>query len=386
MSFVLKAAQGENFVNRKDLLKNIFNNLRNRKSTIGYALTGMRRIGKTSIFLEIENRLKECNGIVPVYFSVWDLIEGTVEEFNRKCYLEIIEAFKKELSIKYRIKSLLKVAGDKINMFLKTFDISIKILDEIEIKINSREQKEKDFSDLFEKLFLLPDELAAVTKTKCVMLIDEFPSIKDLKVKNGKRLGENVIKKIRSINEKYKNTVLNISGSLRKTMGIAFLNAGSPFYRQFEVVNVKPFDENAVDLLLKKNLGKKVSPAVSKKLYRLTGGIPFYVQALGKDLLKETKMSAETVEIVFEKFIEEAGTIIFREELNRLSSVERRIVLKMAKQDLTKISDTSRAIEESMSVTGRFLGYLITKGVVYKESKGIYQMEDKVFKKWLKRQ
>jgi len=39
-----------------------------------------------------------------------------------------------------------------------------------------------------------------------------------------------------------------------------------------------------------------------------------------------------------------------------------------------------------MNVTGRFLEYLIAKGVVYKESKGIYQMEDKVFKEWIKRQ
>jgi len=75
-------------------------------------------------------------------------------------------------------------------------------------------------------------------------------------------------------------------------------------------------------------------------------------------LLKETKISARTVEIVFEKFIEETGTVIFREELNRLSSVEKRIILKMAKQDLTRISDTSRAIGESMNVTGRFLEYL----------------------------
>lgn len=386
MPFVLKAAQGGNFVNRDKLLKNIFNNLKDKNSMTGYALIGMRRIGKTSIFLEMEDRLKKCKGVVPVYFSIWDLLEGTVCEFNRKCYLEIVEAFRRELSLKYKIRNLLKVAGDKINMFLKTFDVSINILDDIELKINKKDLNKKEFSDLFENLFLLPDKLAGITKTKCVIFIDEFPSIQDLKADTGKRLGSNVIKKIRSINEKYKNTVLNISGSLRKAMDIVALEAGSPFFRQFEVVKVKPFDENAVELLLKKNLGKKTDTEVSKKLFQLTGGIPFYVQVIGKDLLKETKISVKTVEIVFDRFIEEEGTVIFREELNRLSSVERRIALKMAKQDLTRISIIGKAIGESMNVTGRFLEYLINKGVVYKESKGIYHMEDKVFKEWIKRQ
>jgi len=385
MPFVLKAAQGGNFVNRDELLKDIFDNLKDKKSMIGYALIGMRRIGKTSIFLELENKLKKCKGIIPVYFSVWDLMENTVEEFNKKCYLTIAESFKKELSLKYKIKNLLKITGDKINAFLKAFDVSIKIFDEIEVIVNKRDANKEEVLNLFEKVFLLPDKLADITKTKCVFFIDEFPSIMDLKIKNGRSLGENVIRKIRSINEKYKRTVLNISGSFRRSMNITALDSGSPFYRQFEVIQVKPFSVESVNLLLEKNLSRKISLDVSEKLYHLTGGIPFYIQAIGKGLLVEKKITAKTVEKLFKKFIEEEGNIIFREELNRLSSVEKRIVSKMAKENLTRISDISRAINEDMNVTGRFLEYLINKGVVFKEKKGIYQIEDKVFKEWIRR-
>jgi len=386
MSFTLKAAQGKDFINREDLIKEMFKNLKSSGIKVGYALIGMRRIGKTSIFLELERRLRRFRGVVPIYFSVWDLIENTVEEFNRKCYSAIMEAFKREISFKYKVKNLLKVATDKIVYFLKTLDISIKLFDEIEIAINQKNYSKEDIFDLFEKIFLLPDELSKVTKTKCIFFIDEFPSIMDLKISNGRCLGESVLKKIRGINERYRYTTLNISGSLRTTMNITVLNSASPFYRQFEIIKVGPFSMESVKLLLEKNLSKRINRDVSDSLYYLSGGIPFYVQAIGKNLLLKKKITPSAVEELFKKFIDEDGNIIFREELNRLSSVEKRIILKMAKEDLSRVSDISRAINESMNVTGRFLEYLMNKGVVFKEKKGVYKIEDRVFREWLRYQ
>ncbi len=385
MSFILKTAIGNDFVDREEIINPVIKNFQDKNNMTGYAFIGVRRIGKSSILLEMERILKGQAGIVPIYFSIWDLTEGTIEEFCRKYYLTVIESFKKELSLKYKLKNILKITGDKIYDLLKAFDVNIKIFDEISLSISKKELDKNKIIDTFEKVLMLSDELAHLTKTKCILFIDEFPSIIELKIENGKTLNEQVIKKIRTINEKYKKTVLNIAGSYKKSMQLVALNSGSPFYRQFDIINVKPFSVDSVHLLLKKNLNKNINKNVSKKMFDLTFGIPFYVQAIGKGLLIERKQNENAVIQIFNRFIEQEGNIIFREEFNQMSTVEKKIILKMAKENITKISEISRAITEDMNITGRFLEYLINKGFVYKEERGIYNIEDPVFKEWLKR-
>ena len=68
----------------------------------GFAIYGMRRVGKSSVFIEVARRLKENKKIVPVYFSVWRLSEFTVEEFCNLLTKEIIDAYRLLLGLKYR--------------------------------------------------------------------------------------------------------------------------------------------------------------------------------------------------------------------------------------------------------------------------------------------
>ena len=49
--------------------------------------------GKTSIFLEVRRRLREVEGVVPVYLSLWELVESTPEEFARGMMKSSLEAF-----------------------------------------------------------------------------------------------------------------------------------------------------------------------------------------------------------------------------------------------------------------------------------------------------
>lgn len=108
MGFTLVPVYKENFIDRSILLDELYAELSNSKSNTGYALFGKRRIGKTSIFKELQWRLEEVKGIVPVYFSVWDLIEFTLLEFCQKLSIAILEAYRPRLGITYKIKELLK--------------------------------------------------------------------------------------------------------------------------------------------------------------------------------------------------------------------------------------------------------------------------------------
>ena len=111
MPFTLQPAVKNDFINREDILKEMLSTLQDENVRMGYALVGPRRIGKTSILKEVIRRLeqKKKNTVVPVYFSIWDLVENTLPEFCTRITLAIIEAFKPHLSLKLKIKELLKV-------------------------------------------------------------------------------------------------------------------------------------------------------------------------------------------------------------------------------------------------------------------------------------
>lgn len=58
MQFTLKPVKGEGFIDRQELLEEMFSELTDINSTTGYAVYGKRRIGKTSILKEVQRRLK----------------------------------------------------------------------------------------------------------------------------------------------------------------------------------------------------------------------------------------------------------------------------------------------------------------------------------------
>ncbi|RLB76665.1 MAG: hypothetical protein DRH24_17490, partial [Deltaproteobacteria bacterium] len=84
VKFTLREVEGELFVNREELVGEMVKTLSDQKLLMGFALYGPRRIGKSSLLLEVRRRLRERKDIVPVYFSLWELDQGTIAEFNKE--------------------------------------------------------------------------------------------------------------------------------------------------------------------------------------------------------------------------------------------------------------------------------------------------------------
>ena len=80
MAFTLQPAVKDDFVDREDILADMLSTLEDESTRMGFALVGPRRIGKTSILKEVVRRLEGEKDIVPVYFSIWDLVENTLPE------------------------------------------------------------------------------------------------------------------------------------------------------------------------------------------------------------------------------------------------------------------------------------------------------------------
>lgn len=251
MAFTLQPAVGEFFVDRKAILEEMISTLSAEDLLMGFALVGNRRMGKSSIFQEVCRQLGKNKDIVPVYFSFWSLIEKSIEEFCRVFTFSVLEGYKRRLSLKYRIKDLVKVPVNKLFDFLRTIDVRIQILEDIELSLSAR-QGAKDISLMLEQALTLPEKLADETHTRCILFLDEFPSVTELSSSNGRMIGEQIIRKVRTIQENYRQTVLCISGSIKKSMELAALSSASPFYRQFIVKTVEAFSKNDLRELLEK--------------------------------------------------------------------------------------------------------------------------------------
>ena len=358
MLFTLQPVKGEGFIDRQELLEEMFSELSDTKSTTGYALYGKRRIGKTSILKEVQRRLESEHKIVAVYFSVWDLIEFSVVELCQRLSMEIIDAYRPYLGLRYKAKELIQTPLTMLRKLLDSSEFKI-VYSELEFLISLNLRKDID---------------------RNLLMIDEFPSISELKSDNGK-IGDAIIKKIRTMFEDWERTTLCISGSIRSTLKLAIWSSASPFYRQLIIKEVKPFEREHTEELLSRDF--EITEEGIDEIHNFSAGIPFYIQFIGKMLERRKRATLEDIKEIEEEFLREEGDILFKEEFENLSSKERLVAINIAKGRHAP-KEIANAVGDRISNVNRFLKYLEEKGYVLKREKGYYMMEDPVFERWLK--
>jgi len=385
MSFYLTPVTGELLINREKELDQILSELVKKNSRIGFSLTGVRRIGKTSILKEVKKRL-EKEGIVVIYISVWNTTPDTLETFIANLFDDTIEAFKDKFPLKMKISNLIKMGRDGINDLLKHLNISVDFGNEIAYTVSYVKGEESDISKATSNIFNLIDRLAEKTKTKCVLIIDEFPSLIELKI-GKKMIGSSIIKTIRTINEDYKKTALVISGSFMHTMQEVALLSSAPFYKQLVNLEIDSLEEKAVQDFVKKYLKKKISKNGLDALIEKSSGIPYNLQMLGRELnkLKEDIIDTSSVSKAIDEILQREGDIHFKDYLNMMQSTEIKVVKTMAVSDVIRPKEIADAGNMKLNEVTALLQTLLDKGIVRKKERGQYQFTDNMLKIWLNR-
>jgi hypothetical protein len=375
-AFTLRPATGDVFVGRSNLIEEMVDELGDPSSTSGYALYGKRRIGKTSVLFEVRRRLMERDDIIPVYFSVWNLVENTVSEFCRMLSGAVIDAYRPYSGITLHASDLLRLPLHVLADLLGRADFRL-IYHDIEVLLSF--SRDEDITRILDSTFTLAERLAEKTGTKCVLMVDEFPSILDLKHDNA-RIGEQLVKLLRTRQETWTRTSLSVSGSIRSTMDLTVLSAGSPFYRQFIVREVMPLQRICVRDLLVRHLD--ISDMAIEEIHRFTGGIPFYIQYLGKILLRKGSAGYDEVKAAEDNFLREEGNLLFNAEFCSLGPKERLVALGLARGECSP-RELAVSCGDRVSNINRFLMYLVKKGFVRRIDRGVYGLEDPVFARWL---
>ena len=222
---------GRRLVGRRAELGRLVGDLSDKRSRIGVLLAGARRVGKTSLLLEAKRRL-EARGIVVVYVSAWRPAIDRLDVFTGYLLCETIESFRGKIGLRAGASSLLAMRGGALADFLKGAKVTAEAAEGITHALSFARGDATGAAKAVSDAFMLPDRLAAQCGRRCVLIIDEFPSLADLKTDGKKAVGGSIMRAARTFNEEYGRTVLAISGSAPGTVRDAALSHSAPLYRQ----------------------------------------------------------------------------------------------------------------------------------------------------------
>lgn len=383
MTFYLTPVTGNLLINREGELRQILSELYKPDSRIGFSLTGIRRVGKTSILYDIKEKL-EKKGIVVVYISVWKTIPDTLDTFLSNLFDETMLAFRSKLPLKMKMSELARMSRETLLSFLEHLKLSLDVGADISYTVSYVRGDEKDVSKATSHTFNLLDKLAQGTKTKCVLIIDEFPSITELKI-GKKMVGPAIAKSIRTINETYKKTVLVISGSYMHTMQSVALSPKAPLYKQLINMEIKPLDKQAIIEFVQTYLKRKLSEGATNALLEASSGIPYNLQILGRELdyLELKDPDANAVRKAVESIIKREGDLHFREYMNIMQSTEVKVAKTMALTNATSPKEIAEGGNMQLNEVTALLRSLLDKGIIRKLDRGEYVFTDNMFKTWL---
>jgi tetratricopeptide (TPR) repeat protein/AAA+ ATPase superfamily predicted ATPase len=250
----------EMFFGREALLDSILSRIRNvAKQDI--LIHGIRRIGKTSLLYQINNRLRLP--LIPLYFSLQQI--GNVDDASllRQLIFELCDA----------IASIDSTVADELKR--KNMPGNMKeLVDSLSFDMVSRA-----FRKDLEALLAFTKKLSP--GLRIIILLDEG----DLLF----RLGVHIQRFMRDLLQRYDQVVMIMAGSPR----IIELSAGaydSPFYNNFAHENLTGLDFLDAHKLIQipmEALGISCSMDIATRIYDYCGGISFYIQAVCFHLLNE---------------------------------------------------------------------------------------------------
>jgi hypothetical protein len=162
-----------------------------------------------------------------------------------------------------------------------------------------------------------------------------------------------------------------------------------PFTRLFERFELKPFDIQGTKQLIEKplrteNIDLTLDDDVIRKIYRITGGHPYFVTLTMQDILNKVdrgRLDLARFKALCPGLVEHFARVKFEDDMSRVSDAERLILHQMAMMKAHYVSPA----ELVGSGKRMLLDRLVKKGHVVKISRGKYQLYNPLFKEYLKK-
>ena len=360
--------RGENLIGREDEISQIIKLLQNHQSVI---LIGPRKYGKTSILLEVLERLKK-NG-----FFV-----GRIDLFQTSSKKELAEGISEAVleNRKAPFKNTIKIIKRCLTTALKHIEIRQAVKD-FEF-ILSFADPGIDEDSLLDTTLDFPEGFAKKYKRHLILAFDEFGDIKKLD-------GDKLIKKMRSKFQLQEDVTYIFTGSQESLMEELFANRHQAFFRFGRILHIGELPEKELKEYIVRTFQRlrfSISGEVATKIIFKTNAHPYYCQLVCQLIyfslkgerrkIKEEDVEENFIRAIFSEksYFDQLWSDLMGEKY--LLSVLKSIALERESPYKTKDLYNHNPY--------RSLSALEKKGLIKKIGRGKYKIRDPLFKEYIK--
>jgi len=354
---------GKDLVGREEIVCQVITYVTHGENVV---LIAPRRFGKTSVLMEILNRI-----LAEDYFKIYiDLFTTPTKRFLAEQITENVLANKQLDALFHRFKQ-------NVTELVRQIELR-PVINDFAFIVGFSENK-KDDNYLLENSLDFIDQFSLKNNRRMICGFDEFGDI-------SKFDGETILKMFRSKIQFQKNTAYIFSGSYQSVMNQIFISSSAPFYRLTRIINLGPVPYNDFFTYLSdKFISKEINIEndAIKLLLKFTGGHPYYTQLLAqtiefnyerlpvtaKDIPDMIEIMAQLENNYLEKVWEEICST--KENVQIILPIINGVQNLYGTMDLKKIN-VSRAIRR-----------MISMGIIRKIKSG-YILSDSLLSYWIK--
>ena len=348
------------------------------------ALLGNRKVGKTSLLLELRRR-RQSAGLV---FVVLDSFEQRPVSFGifRRFALRCVDAFFSR-TLGLSLEALAHDPDDYRSALVPLPELAA-VPRQLRKTVLSLADRHVDESYV-EAALRLPQQLADALDMRCVVAWDEFQELASIR---GPRSREQIdlLALARAIWQRQDRVAYLISGSERSMMHELVSSERSPFFQHFSLVELGWMPPEQALSLLRESApaDRPISNDIALRAIELFGGHPFYLQLFGETLTaQEPPYDGKAFkQACSELLFTPTGrlSLYFQREYDQLVGRASTLaaVLQALAQGHKRVTDLSRAIGATPGSTLRYLERV--GSAVRRRDDGRHELTDPVFGVWLR--
>ena len=341
------------------------------------ALVGQKLIGKTSIIRYFLSNLND-NRVVCIYLES--------DHFEFKTFVKkFIGSFLNGVAHSESLSRSndLDILIDSTQRFMPQTIEHIK-------KIIASLEKEKN-SIIYHDLINMPGIFTKETGKVCLVIFDEFHDIIEaLNI-------ENAYQDLNKTITIQRNCMYVIISSLKYQTKKILTEKLSLLFGNFETIEIKPFDtKTSKDFIDYKLENAKLTPSLQNFLYDLTGGQPFYLQVICKELLRLAQsyhnqvITLSMLSRCLDNLLHYEWGILNRYFISHLNKINQgksnhlslSIILSIARGK-RRINDITSYLHKQKIIILQKINRLLELDILSKNG-NFYYLTDKMFNFWLK--
>ncbi len=343
------------------------------------ALLGKRKIGKSSLLLELARRV-----------TAEDLAVVVLDSFE-------FSPLGRDVLVRYALRAVDVLLGRRVGVSLEArarrpADFRAALVPVLETLPEDVARLVLELSELapgpaVDRLCLeLPEHLASALGLRVIVAWDEFQAIASLR---GRRGTEELLPLMRSVWQRHQRVGYVVSGSERSVLREMLIESHAPFFQHFAIRELGDLpEEDAVRLLTEgAPPDRPISDSLARRVVEVVGGHPFYLQLVGDEL---TRLSPPYDEGALKQTIQSvlfsrAGrlALFFENEYRRLvgNATTLAAALEAVATRPGTLSELASAIHAPTSATSRYLSRL---GDAVERNDGQWRIADPVFALWVR--